>query len=325
VAVFICGRRQLEAIGMATGYKPGLIALAECIGKRLEPLLLLGKPLVTRSLESVSILKLESSAFTAVAPLAFTVSACIFFGSKAASPLLFPDVFQGRAQFRDKPVLSEDAKVAEFHLSVLSTLFPSWVVPVFALPAVWINDDSVHTLMTAKAPHASHIALGVSLGYMGWDLLTMLWKHEACIKAMKVNVWRLMVFHHSGSLMIWPYCILNGRGALFVNWFMLSEATNVGMNLRYLLIKTGNGDGCIFTLNGIGWLTTWLALRLLPIPYLLHRLIRSNRSGLNTAESIVATLMVPIPILLNCYWSTVIANGLASMIWPPPDKSKDMH
>ena len=85
----------------------------------------------------------------------------IFFGSKAVSPIIFADAFQGRIKYKNKPVLSTEAKDAEFHTSMVSAIFPSFIIPVFALPAVMLSDDSLETHMTAAAPRASGSARGV--------------------------------------------------------------------------------------------------------------------------------------------------------------------
>eukprot|EP01048_Picozoa_sp_COSAG05_P020014 COSAG05_NODE_3296_length_2170_cov_2.142443_1_plen_223_part_00 len=202
-----------------------------------------------------------------MAPLAFTVSACIFFGSKAVSPIIFADAFQGRIKYKNKPVLSTEAKDAEFHTSMVSAIFPSFIIPVFALPAVMLSDDSLETHMTAAAPRASYIALGVSLGYMAFDLSVLLLKSKSCIATMKPTMYKMMLGHHIGSLVAWPYAICAGRCALFVNWFMLSEGTNIFLNARYILMKIGHSTGTLYLSNGLIWTLSFVVLRMAPIPY----------------------------------------------------------
>ena len=53
--------------------------------------------------------------------------------------------------------------------------------------------------MTAAAPRASYIALGVSLGYMAFDLAVMLLKSKSCIATMKPTMYKMMVGKSASS------------------------------------------------------------------------------------------------------------------------------
>ena len=103
---------------------------------------------------------------------------------------------------------------------------------------------------------------------MVFDCVVMIiWRRElraSMGSAMFQQIW----FHHVFSLLFWPFGLHASAAAVFICWFLLSEVTNVCLNLRTLLIKLSLTSGAPFLLVNVGFFLSFLVARIAPIPFL---------------------------------------------------------
>ena len=182
--------------------------------------------------------------------LALLMCLGVFFASKALSPRLFGDALAKLEPFERKI----------WHTNMV-TFFPAFAVTYYAAPAILeysgTRYDFLHpaSLNTLKG-------CGMSLGYMFWDLMVLLADPADQMKAYGgLSPYVLFIFHHTLSLLAWPYAVSAGRCTYFVNFFLVSEVTNVNLSLRWFLMKTGKGEESrAYFINGVLWIPLFFAV-----------------------------------------------------------------
>ena len=233
----------------------------------------------------------------------FAMTSCLLtcMASTILSPRLFERFFENMSRI--------DRKV--WHTN-MATYFPAFFVTLYALPAVvefyesgdngreFVREASIDTVR----------ACGLSLGYMVWDLGVMLQdpKGQQVTYGGK-KAYYLFVVHHVFSILIWPYAVLWGRCVFFVNFFLVSEVTNVNMSTRWFLLKCKMEKSSVYLVNGLAWIPLFLGVRVLVIPLMLNAFIFGTWGKLNLVEKIVAFVFLPIPSMLNVYWSKMIVSN----------------
>jgi hypothetical protein len=119
----------------------------------------------------------------------------------------------------------------------------------------------------------------------------------------------LFLFHHTLSLLAWPYAVSAGRCTYFVNFFLVSEVTNVNLSLRWFLMKTGKGEESrAYFINGVLWIPLFFAVRVAVIPDLVDQYWNSDWSKLGPIETWAARTLLPVPVGLNVYWFGLIMH-----------------
>jgi hypothetical protein len=230
--------------------------------------------------------------------LALAMCACIFVASKALSPRLFGDALAKLEPFERKI----------WHTNMV-TFFPAFAVTYYAAPAILeysgTRYDFLHpaSLNTLKG-------CGMSLGYMFWDLMVLLADPADQMKAYGgLSPYVLFLFHHTLSLLAWPYAVSAGRCTYFVNFFLVSEVTNVNLSLRWFLMKTGKGEQSVaYFINGVLWIPLFFAVRVAVIPDLVDQYWNSDWSKLGPIETWAARTLLPVPVGLNVYWFGLITH-----------------
>ena len=115
---------------------------------------------------------------------------------------------------------------------------PLVVVPALTrLPAL-TKHGAFETVGTVAHPNAS-VACALAIGYMAFDLGSMLVGYRASVKANGVLTFHLYVWHHLLSILFWPVAILNGSFVHFVNWFVASECSSLWLALRGAMLSLG--------------------------------------------------------------------------------------
>ena len=227
--------------------------------------------------------------------LALAMCACIFVASKALSPRLFGDALAKLEPFERKI----------WHTNMV-TFLPTFAVTFFALPAILKYDADRYTFI-APASAETLKGTGMSLGYMTWDLLVLIFDAKDQMAAYGgVTPYVLFLFHHTFSIAAWPYAVSAGRCVYFVNYFLVSEVTNFNMSLRWYLTKTNREGGSLYFWNGILWIPLFFLVRVAVIPNLVDRYLNSDWSALGANETWAARLLLPVPVGLNLYWFGLI-------------------
>ena len=156
-------------------------------------------------------------------------SLCICLGIFTASRIISPRLFKG-AMSHLKPF-----EVKIWHTNMV-TFLPTFAVTFFALPAILKYSAERYTFI-APASAETLKATGMSLGYMTWDLMVLIFDAKDQMAAYGgVTPYVLFIFHHTFSIAAWPYAVSAGRCVYFVNYFLVSEVTNFNMSLRWYLM-----------------------------------------------------------------------------------------
>ena len=164
--------------------------------------------------------------------LALSVCLLIFVLSKLLSPRLFRKALSKLEPFERKI----------WHTNMV-TFLPTFAVTFFALPAILKYDADRYTFI-APASAETLKGTGMSIGYMTWDLLVLIFDAKDQMAAYGgVTPYVLFLFHHTFSIAAWPYAVSAGRCVYFVNYFLVSEVTNFNMSLRWYLTKTNREGG----------------------------------------------------------------------------------
>ena len=88
--------------------------------------------------------------------------------------------------------------------------------------------DSRVNILNVQAPPGAILACGLTCGYFVQDsLLMVLYPKETTKELGGPTAYKIMWMHHIISIIVWPYAMLNGVGAVFVIQNLSTEITNV--------------------------------------------------------------------------------------------------
>jgi len=191
----------------------------------------------------------------------------------------------------------------------LCTFWPAFAVTAYALPAVVDFRGNPNSFASEVSTMTSK-GCGMSIGYMMWDLGVILVRWEDQLKAYGgAGALYLFIAHHVFSILLWPYALTRGLCAYDINYFLVSEVTNFNMSLRWILSALKMSDTTLYLVNGLGWIPLFLSVRVAVIPRLFASFVGSDWSVFTPAQRWVALLTLPIPSMLNLYWSKKIVFG----------------
>ena len=231
--------------------------------------------------------------------LALSVCLLIFVLSKLLSPRLFRKALSKLEPFERKI----------WHTNMV-TFFPAFAVTYYAWPAIVAYDGAKYDFLHPASVDTLK-GCGMSLGYMFWDLVVLLADPKDQMKAYGgLSPYVLFLFHHTLSLLAWPYAVSAGRCTYFVNYFLVSEVTNANLSLRWFLMKSTNaGEASLaYFINGIVWIPLFFAVRVCVIPELVDRYVNGDWSKLGPIETYAARFLLPVPVALNVYWFGLIVT-----------------
>jgi hypothetical protein len=236
--------------------------------------------------------------FITHAMLGLLCCVAVFLTSKLLSPIVFRSVLSKLAPFEQKI----------WHTNMV-TFFPTFAVTYFALPAILDHAGARYSFVEPASANTLK-ACGMSLGYMTWDLGVLIFDARDQMRAYGgVLPYILFLFHHTLSIVAWPYAVCAGRCVYFVNFFLVSEVTNFNMSLRWFLLTAKKESGSLYMVNGLLWIPLFFAVRVAVIPRLVDEYWNGDWAQLGPVETMTARAMLPIPVMLNVYWMGLIASG----------------
>lgn len=245
----------------------------------------------------------------AYALVSLVACAALRAASHALSPVLLP---------RTWAALSTKDREG-WHTNVVSA-WAALAVPVFAIPAVLAYSGG--NLVDTAPSEDSLRGTGLSVGYMLFDFLVLVINFRVQFKLWGGSQYALYVVHHILSFLIWPYAVANARGVKFVNYFLLSEASNVFMVSRYFCKRLGMTESSpVYVTVCVLWLLSFFALRIVPIPTLLDTYVNGNFDTFGPVELYVSSATLPIPSMLNMYWFYQMAMVGVRMLSPKEKKA----
>ena len=191
----------------------------------------------------------------------------------------------------------------------LCTFWPAFAVTAYALPAI-VEFRGDPNSFSSEVSMMTSRGCGMSIGYMTWDLGVILARWEDQLKAYGgAGALYLFIAHHVFSIFLWPYALTRGLCAYHINYFLVSEVTNFNMSLRWILSALKMSDTTLYLVNGLAWIPLFFSVRVAVIPRLFASFVGSDWSVFTPIQRWVALLTLPIPSMLNLYWSKKIVFG----------------
>lgn len=189
---------------------------------------------------------------------------------------------------------------------------PLVVVPALQrLPAL-TRDGAFETVGTVAHPNAS-VACALAIGYMAFDLGSMLVGYEASVKANGLLTFHLYVWHHLLSILFWPVAILHGSFVFFVNWFVASECSSLWLALRGAMLSLGTINTKIGLIVQLLFVITFFGGRIVVMPDLVRAFVFADWDKVPGWQAAIAKATVPVPFALNVYWGLMIARSVAKV------------
>jgi hypothetical protein len=145
------------------------------------------------------------------------------------------------------------------------------------------------------------------------------------MRAMKADFY-VMLVHHILSVLIWPWAVMNSVYAWWINYFLVTEVTNIGLNLRWLLQRGKLASDDTVTVLSVVWAFAFMVIRILPVPFLIYYYCVTVVPGCALDSSIVhavAVVCIPIPIMLNTYWFNLIVGMAMKKLKPKKAEAED--
>jgi len=197
---------------------------------------------------------------------------------------------------------------------------------IFSIPPLYGDCPSQPNAATVVAPPLAVWVCCFTCGFFVYDALVMVIFSEFCREAMGDSGTALMWCHHVISLFVWPYCVASDRAVIFVVACLVTELTNVGQAV-FLAInrgKLGCGGNLENIVGGI-WALSFFVCRILPIPWLLYTFYNTillSHCGMCLFDRALGFLTVPLPVLLNIYWFSLISRKAVCTLSSKPAKKQ---
>jgi hypothetical protein len=193
-----------------------------------------------------------------------------------------------------------------------------FVAPLVVVPALTrlpplTEHGLFQTVDSATHPNAS-VACALAIGYMTFDLGSMLIGYEASVKANGVLTYHLYVWHHLLSIVFWPVAVLNGSFVHFVNWFVASECSSPWLAIRGAMLSLGTVNTPIGMAVQLAFVGTFFGSRIVVMPDLIRAFALADWNAAPPWQARVAAATVPIPFALNAYWGAMIARSVAKAV-----------
>ena len=187
-------------------------------------------------------------------------------------------------------------------------LFVSVVAPAFAIGALCELPMSP----VAAPTQAAIVALGISMGYIVFDLVWLLLHPELGTPT--------ILAHHVLSLVGFPYATLRHLCVPFVQFFILTEATGLLQHACMLLLKLDREGTPLYFIVGVSWTVSFFLVRIMPSPWLIYELVWKDSSRHLWASAFTpfdfwfGVCTLPLPFLLNAYWGYLLAAGALKVL-----------
>jgi len=214
---------------------------------------------------------------------------------------------------------------------VLCKNFAEWV-PAIVVPWLVVDDVRRLTAEGLASPSASMgltaaagtwASCGAIFGYMLYDCAVMLIWQRQMHKSMGSGLYATIWGHHLLSLGCWAIALSRRNCALMVAWFLFSEASNVFLTARTILIKLEVG-GALNTGVSVVFIVLFFLIRILPLPMLAYLLFSGipGLTHLTGFERFISWTTGPLPLLLNLHWFRLAVAGLLKFMRKAPAKEQ---
>eukprot|EP00397_Hematodinium_sp_SG-2012_P044383 GEMP01049561.1.p1 GENE.GEMP01049561.1~~GEMP01049561.1.p1 ORF type:complete len:301 (+),score=30.94 GEMP01049561.1:45-947(+) len=274
----------------------------------------------------------------------FIACGCVFFICGFFSPLLVPkyNSFSTHQKF--------------MWCSMGSSLFGTLMASIFVskdmprwVEYFWITgfgpyDDLLALEISKPLAHA----VGISLGYMAFDLILLVirWNFRDALDARgevrkpkgkptgTLSLWKTfmvaimklywqLVFHHIVSLVSWFYVVINSRCVLYVFYLISTEFTSIFLN-TFTLMSMATYNGILKDIVGALLLLSYIIVRLLPIPLFTWIFCTASYDKFSLFEKVLGATTIPWPIVLNIYWFVLIIRVCNKRLRGAPASSTDV-
>lgn len=108
---------------------------------------------------------------------------------------------------------------------------------------------------------------------------------------------------------------------MLVSWFLFSEISNIFLSARSVCIKL-NVTGVLNSVASIGFLLSFFAARIVPLPLLVYFLSVGNLVHLTPIHRTMAYATLPLPLLLNLHWFRLALLGALKFFAKDDKKAK---
>lgn len=248
------------------------------------------------------------------------------------------------ASFKLTPVLLQDTwkHVKEneqpgWHSSVCG-LVHACILPFFAFTGFaaigHAAADCTAAINITNVPASTNtvIATGMTTGYFFFDFCNLVWNKKKLLASSMKNEYYVMLWHHILSVLIWPYAVASSLHCWWINYFLVTEVTNIGLNVRSILMNFETLRNSSMVLNiSIVWVVAFFIIRVLPVPFLVQYYVSMvlpgchlNRHGMlpEWLHYGVSITSIPIPVILNCYWFSLMIKMAMKKLFPKKKAEK---
>lgn len=158
--------------------------------------------------------------------------------------------------------------------------------------------------------------LPVTMGYMLYDMVVMSIDPKVYMP--------LMVVHHVGSLVVWPYAVCTGCSHLYVLYMLATELTSLILHPTVFFIpQHGLGASAIQIFFGILLICAFFVFRILPVPFQIYSYWVSRHAFLELSRlQFILAFTMAIPMAMNMYWFWLMLRRALRVFTEPKPKEK---
>ncbi|CAD7936323.1 unnamed protein product [Amoebophrya sp. A25] len=205
------------------------------------------------------------------------------------------------------------------------TTFVALCQPFYSAYAIWDDVAAVVSWwwqnpmgdwLDYKPTPGIFYGVGLACGFMAMDTMTLAIWPKTLMKALRRSMFIQMLIHHILSLIFWPYALCTQKGAVPILYFVLTEASNIFVNLRWLLENRPGWDtSSAYYITGISMLFVFFIIRVLPMPWIAFHWVRpSSYAHCSTFQTMIFLLLLPIPLYLNAFWFKLMVKKAIRVI-----------
>ena len=241
------------------------------------------------------------------AAVAFAFHCAVGLLSRLSMPVLFPvtakklDAQAGMRSYWDSSVASTVVGVINPMLAVSA---------IYSRPEFFTSPDGAPFMATSESCRCTVLFLTWTV----WETLFQLYNWG------KWPGGQAMLVHHISAITAWCLYLSGGYGHAIGLVGMCCEATNPFMNLRWLLSELGLKDHVSYTVNGLLFLLSWVAVRILfalPVGlYLIYTQWPALAQALPAWRLVLYVGFFGVGGCLNCMWGAKLLAGALKMLAP---------
>ncbi|MDB9924849.1 TLC domain-containing protein [bacterium] len=209
-------------------------------------------------------------------------------------------------------------------MSLNGFLAPFMVLPALTRLPELTKSGTFEITNSVVHPNAS-IACALAIGYMTFDLFSMIIGYKASVKANGVLTYHLYIWHHLLSILFWPVAVLFGSFTFFVNWFVLSELSSPFLGIRGAMLSLGTINTPLGMLVQLLFVISFFAGRIIVMPNLVWAFWNADWTSVPGWQATIARVTIPIPFALNLYWGVMICRSVGKVVFGGKKGKKDRN